>query len=83
MQSEKHHKAYEVQRILKKPQYFVTSLKALDERKIKIQRSQTIHGIEQRIIEQRGRLLLAQQEIIDINKTLIEIKSRLHELSNL
>lgn len=46
-----------------------------------IRRSQNLSQIGQRVLEHRGRILRAQGEIVDVKKSLSEIRQRLHELS--
>lgn len=65
------------------PAYYTSNLDALDKSESRIRRLQVICQIEKRVIEHRSRILAAQRKIIDVNKTLIEIKSRLRELSNM
>lgn len=53
----------------------------ITQREADIQRSQTLLRLEQAVLEQRGRMLRAQEDIIDVRKSLNEIRERLIELS--
>lgn len=50
-------------------------------REAEIQRSQTLLNLEKAVLEQRGRLLLAQEDLNDVRRSLKEIRERLVELS--
>lgn len=50
-------------------------------REAEIQRSRTLLNLEKAVLEQRSRLLLAQEDLNDVRRSLKEIRERLVELS--
>lgn len=50
-------------------------------REAEIQRSRTLLNLEKAVLEQRGHLLQAQEDLNDVRKSLKDIRERLVELS--
>lgn len=68
-------------RTVKEPTSPGTQLRQLGEREEMIEHSQAIHRLEQRLLDERGRLIEIQRGIVDGKKALVEIRNSLRRLN--